>query len=307
MPETLNVCLVDMNNGVANQATRCFRRLVDAFSNRVREANPGLRVNYTHVEPRNRGTLPEGNVDLVLSSGGPGAPTDGIEQPWGVGYRRFLDGVVEANLRHAASAPQVFLVCHSFQIAMNHFRLATVEARGALKFGVFPSYTTREGEDSPLFEPFGDRLFTWEYRAFHAVGLDTARLAALGGRLLARESRPGRTDKGEALTALEFAPGIIGTQFHPEADRPGISRWVDDPSHADELREHYGEALYERMVTTIQDPERLGKTFSLVIPGWLARRFNRWAAHRDLKPIALPVEDLTAFNAPAEADLRPHA
>ena len=86
-PSRLKVCLVDMNNGVANQATRCFRRLVDGFSKRVREANPSLDVVFKHVQPRNLGELPDADTDLLLSSGGPGAPTDGYEDPWSTGLQ----------------------------------------------------------------------------------------------------------------------------------------------------------------------------------------------------------------------------
>jgi len=304
MSESLKLCLVDMNNGVANQATRCFRRILEAFARRVREANPGLTVELVHVQPRNRGELPPADADLVLSSGGPGSPYDGLEDAWGLGYRRFLDGVVERNLVAPALAPQLFSVCHSFQIAAVHFDIARVERREDLKFGVFPSYTTPHGQETPIFEPFEDRLFTWEHRAWHVVDLEEARLQALGGSVLARESRPGRDDKGRALTALSFAPGVVGTQFHPEADLPGVLAWVQKPENAAELTDAYGPDLYARMVTTLNDPNRLGKTFSLLIPGWLTTRFNAWAQARGLRPIGQPVEDMAAFSAPAETDLR---
>lgn len=302
MSERLKLCLVDMNDGLPNQATRCFRRILDSFSKRVREVNPGLSIELVHVQPRNKGELPPADSDLILSSGGPGAPSDGLEDAWGLGYRRFLDRVVERNQLDATRAPKLFAVCHSFQIAAIHFDVAKVERREDLKFGVFPSYTTESGQQTPLFAPFEDRLFTWEHRAWHVVDLDRARLEALGGAVLARESRPGRDDKGRALTALSFAPGIVGTQFHPEADLPGVRAWVEKPENAADLTDAYGAALYKRMVTTLHDPERLGKTFSLVIPGWLTTQFNTWAIARDLRPIDQPVEDPAAFSAPAESE-----
>lgn len=294
----MKLCLVDMNNGVANQATRCFRRIMDAFTAKVTEANPGLEIQTRHVQPRNLGELPSDDVDFVLSSGGPGSPLDGWDEPWCTGYRAFLDRAVEQNLRDPAHAPQVFVVCHSFEIVVEHFGIAQMQLRDSLKFGVFPSYTTPAGMKTELFAPFGDRLFTWEHRNWEAVGLDEKKLAALGGEVLASESRPGRDDKGSAFTAFKFAPGVVGTQFHPEADLKGVLTWVEKPEHADRLIDAYGNGLYERMLTTLRDPGRLGKTFALVIPSWLTRRFNRWAAARDLKPIGMPVEDMAAFEAP---------
>ena len=153
--------------------------------------------------------------------------------PWGTGYRAFLDRAVEKNLRDPALAPQVFAVCHSFEIAVEHFGVAQMQLRDTLKFGVFPSYTTAAGMETELFEPFGDRLFTWEHRNWEAVALDERSVAALGGEVLASESRPGRDDKGSALTAFQFAPGVVGTQFHPEADLKGVLTWVEKPDHAD--------------------------------------------------------------------------
>jgi len=296
MKTPLNICLVDMNNGVANQATRCFRRVVDAFKTRVRGANPALEIRFKHVQPRNLGELPERNVDLVLSSGGPGSPYDGFEDAWCEGYRSFLDWVVERNQQDAANAPAAMLVCHSFEIAVSHFKVAQMVARpSGRKFGVMPIYTTDAGRTSVLFKPFGDRLFAWEHRFWEAGDLDEKRLAELGGKVLARESRPGLSDKGSAYLSFEFAPGIMGTQFHPEADRAGILAWVYRPEHAEEFKKAYGEVLYDRMIKTLDNPDRVARTFALLIPSWLTHQFNRLATARGLSPIGPPVQDLSEF------------
>lgn len=292
---TLKLCLVDMNNGVANEATRCFRRLFDAFHRKVTAVNPGLEISFRHVQPRNLGELPARDVDLVLSSGGPGAPTDGYDEPWCTGYRHFLDHVVERTLAAPLRAPAALVVCHSFEITVTHFAVARMERRDALKFGVFPAYPTAVGREHPLFAAFEDRLFTWEHRRFEAVDLDERRLRELGGEVLATESRDGGTDKGQSLLGFDFAPGVCGTQFHPEADRPGVLAWIHRVEHAEAVREAYGDHLYERMIKTLEDPSRLARTYALFIPGWLARRFNALALDRGLHPIAPPEQDMAAF------------
>jgi len=292
----LRLCLVDMNNGVANEATRCFRRLFDGFVQRVRTVNPDLPVQFKHVQPRNLGELPEEKVDLVLSSGGPGSPYDGFEDPWCVGYRKFLDHILESNTTHPDHAPQIFVVCHSFEIAITHFKVAEMTKRETLKFAIMPAYPTEEGMADPLFGPFGERLFVWEHRRWQAVNMNQRSLDALGGKLLCRESRPGRTDKGEAVVGFRFAPGIVGTQFHPEADRPGVMAWINRPEHAADLRDAYGNALYERMIKTLDDPTRLARTYALLIPTWLQRRFNEIAGVRGLKPIPPPEQDMREFD-----------
>ena len=286
-----------MNNGVPNEAVRCFRRLIESFAERARAANPGLQTPIAHVQPRNLGEKVPREVDLVVSSGGPGSPRDGYDQPWADAYRAFLDSVVDRNLAAPSRAPSVFAVCHSFEISVLHFGIAKMRARPSTKFGLMPAYITAEGMKSELFERFGDRLFAFEHRGWEAVDLDAAKLKKLGGALLATESRPGRTDKGDGLLAFRFAPGIVGTQFHPEGDKPGVIAWITRPEMAQAFKKVYGEPLYERMMKSLQDSDRLARTFALLVPGWLTRRFNRIAEERGLHPIPMPEESMEAFEA----------
>ncbi len=298
MPSTqrLRICLVDMNNGVANQATRCFRRLVDSFSHRAKERNPGMEVTFRHVQPRNLGELPDDEVDMVLSSGGPGSPFDGYEDAWCTGYRKFLDRVVERNLKAPHDSPKVMAVCHSFQLLVLHFGVARMEPRESLKFGLMPAYMTREGEGADFLRPFGYRLFCWEHRNWEAVGLEEKRLAELGGKLLAKETAEGGAYKGDALLGLHFADGVSGTQFHPEADKPGVMAWIEKPEHKAAVEDAYGKTLYERMVKSLGNPERLAKTFALLIPGWMTYRFNELARSRDWRPLEEPRQNMAEFD-----------
>ncbi len=285
-----------MNNGVANEATRCFRRLFDGFASRVRQLNPDLPISFKHVQPRNLGELPDESQDLILSSGGPGSPYDGYEDPWCVGYRKFVDTVVERNHKDRAGAPGLFVVCHSYEITVAHFGVAKMLPRHQLKFGVMPAYITEQGTRSVMFQPFGDRIFTWEHRRYEAVDLDEKKLKGMGGQLLAVESRPGgNVDKGRGLIGFDFTPGVVGTQFHPEADRMGVLAWINRPEHAAAFKDAYGNSLYERMMQTLADPNRLGRTFALVIPGWLTSRFNQLAQVRGYKPIPAPEMDMREF------------
>jgi GMP synthase-like glutamine amidotransferase len=301
-PLPVRICLVDMNNGVANQATRCFRRLVESLKERAAAANPGLEVFFKHVQPRNLGELPDRDVDLVLSSGGPGSPYDGFEDPWCTGYRAFLDHVVERNAKDPLHAPRMLAICHSFELATIHLGVGRMRLRPeGRKFGVMPIYVTEEGRDSELLGGFGDRLFAFEHRNWEAVDLDPARLAQLGGRVLARESRTGRVDKGPALLAFDFAPGLCGCQFHPEADREGVLSWLNKPEQAADLKRIYGEALYDRMIKTLDDPTRVARTFALLVPGWLVSAFNHIARARGLRELEPPVQDASSFEAPQVA------
>jgi GMP synthase-like glutamine amidotransferase len=295
----LRVCLVDMNNGVANQATRCFRRLVELFGARVREKNPHVEVIFKHVQPRNKNELPDNDDDLVLSSGGPGSPHDGFDDPWCTGYRKFLDRVVELNQTKGHASPKMLVVCHSFQLSVLHFKIATMQRRASLKFGLMPAYMTSQGERADFLAPFGYRLFCWEHRNWEAIQLDDKKLKSLGGTVLAKETHATHDSvkyKGDALLALRFTQGIDGTQFHPEADKPGVMNWIERPEHKVAVQDAYGEVLYDRMVKSLANPARLAKTFALLIPGWLTYRFNELAPARDWKPLDPPSQDGTEFD-----------
>ena len=70
---------------------------------------------------------------------------------------------------------------------------------------------------------------------------------------------------------------------HPE--RPAERRAQSDPGRGD---------LVLRLDSA--NPERLAKTFALVIPGWLTYRFNELAPSRDWKPLTPPSQAMTEFD-----------
>ncbi len=290
-----------MNNGVANQAIRSFRSIVAAFVERVRATNPGLEHTLTYVQPRNLGEAPPRDCDLYLSTGGPDSPVDGFRESWVPAYRKFVDSVVEGQLKHGPASPGLLGVCYSFEILTLHFGIAKLEPRPR-KFGIMPVYPTETGQRSDLLGAFGDRFFAWEHRSWQAVDLDERRLRELGGELYARESRDG-VSKGPCMTSFRFAQGAEGTIFHPEADRPGVLNWIDRPEQQKAVIEAYGELVYHRMRKTIDDPMRLARTYALLIPGWLSRQFNALAPARGFRPVPLPTYDgaLGAFERPSEA------
>lgn len=296
----LRLGLIDMNNGVANQAIRSFRSILGAFVEKAKMANPGLEASLVHVQPRNLGEPPPRDCDIYISSGGPDSPLDGLQEPWAAPYRSWLDALVDDRARRGDAAAQAFLVCYSFEIAVAHFGVAQLTARPR-KFGIMPVYPLLNGETptSPTLRAFGDRLFVWEHRNWQAVELNQARLAALGGELLARESRDGFS-KGPGLMAVRFLPTVEGSIFHPEADKPGVMAWIVKPEEAQAVIRAYGELTYRRMLKTIDDPMRLARTYALLLPGWLARAFNAMSPSRGWNPVGEPTYDgsLGAFERP---------
>jgi GMP synthase-like glutamine amidotransferase len=302
----VRVCLVDMNNGHVNQAMRCLRGIVAQFFERVRRYNPDVPCELGEVSPRNTSNSVPDDYDFYISSGGPGSPYDGDGMPWVTDYGRFVDGVVESSITSGGAQRSLFAICYSFEMVIRHLEVAAVVPRVDRKFGVMPVYMTQEGQDHPLLKAFGDRLFAFEHRNWEAVDLDLRKLAALGGKLLARESRDG-VSKGRAILGLDVAPGVEAVQFHPEADRPGVMNWISRPEQAAAFKATYGEVTYQAMLKTLDDPKRLARTYALVIPGWLARKFNDLAASREYIELPPPSENVAAAFAAAGAGERTEA
>lgn len=300
MTPTLRLCLVDMNNGHANQASRCFAVLVDDFFAKVKARNPHIECEFSKVEPRNKDELPSNSCDFYLSSGGPGGPFDHDGDPWLAKYRSWVDHVVDENLKNGRGTPSrsLFGVCYSFEVLVRHFAVATMQERARRRFGVMPVYTTSEGMSHPLTGVFADRLFAFEQRSWEAVGLDERVLRDLGGKLLAQESRDGKS-KGQGLLAFDFAPGVEGTIFHPEADKPGVVAWLSRRDQAEAFIDAYGAVTYERMIMTLDNPRRLAKTFTQMLPGWLVRKFNMLAEDRGWRLLEMPTVDLQLFSGDA--------
>ena len=297
------LCLVDMNDGHVNQAMRCLRTISAAFFRRITQANPGVACELLEVSPRNtEDEIPE-NADLYLSSGGPGSPFDGDGKQWVNRYYRFLDLVADSAEDGGPDQQALFAVCYSFEMIVRHFKIAVMQPRTERKFGVMPIYMTPEGQEHPLLAPFADRLFAFEHRNWEAIDLDMRKLAALGGQLLARESRDG-VSKGRAVLGVDVTSGIEAVQFHPEADRAGVVSWVSRPDQAAAFRATYGDVTYQAMLRTLDDPRRLARTYALVIPGWLTRKFNLAAPERGYNPVPAPNDDdvLEAFGRPEPSE-----
>lgn len=289
----LRICIVDMNNGHVNQAMRCIRGMLASFFERVRRHNPGLPCIVGEVSPRDTSNPIPRDYDLYISTGGPGSPYDGDGMPWVTDYSAFLEDVVDSAIRGGERQSALFAICYSFEMVVRHFKLAAVVPRGERKFGVMPIYTTPEGQTHPLLRPFGDRLFAFEHRNWEAVDLDESKLESLGGSLLARESRDGLS-KGRAILGLDVTAGVEAVQFHPEADRPGVMNWVSRPEQAAAFKAAYGELTYQAMLRTLDDPRRLARTYALVIPGWMSRRFNMLAQFRGYNELPPLSENLAA-------------
>ena len=193
--------------------------------------------------------------------------------------------------------PAAFLVCHSYEIAVQHFALRPHAPSGRPQVRDLPGLPHRPRDARQAFlAPFDDRLFIWEHRHWQAVEMDAQRVAEQGGALLATESRPGESRQGRRAARLPVRPRP-GRHPVPPRGRPGRRPGLDRPPRA-----CLGASGRLRALPLRPDdadprptPTRLARTFALLIPGWLTDRFNRLAAARGLHPIPPPVQSMEEF------------
>jgi GMP synthase-like glutamine amidotransferase len=69
--------------------------------------------------------------------------------------------------------------------------------------------------------------------------------------------------------AIRFNEFMIGTQFHPEADATGRRMYLQRADKKKTVIEGYGEEKWKNMIQQLNDPDKIRKTYSQVIPNFL--------------------------------------
>ena len=62
---------------------------------------------------------------------------------------------------------------------------------------------------------------------------------------------------------------MIGTQFHPEADAPGMSMYLQKEEKRKTIIENHGEEKLKSMLKQLNDPDKILWTYSHIIPNFL--------------------------------------
>ncbi|MDP5122124.1 MAG: GMP synthase, partial [Spirosomaceae bacterium] len=149
MNKHLKIAILDMYDGHPNEGMRCIKMLVGDFL-----SSENIEGNYDIFDVRGASSLPNINeYDIYISTGGPGSPVlEGTE--WETRYCTFLDSIVAHN---ASSYPKkyMFFICHSFQLAVQHFGFGEITKRKSTSFGVMPVHVTPAGKNDPFYEGLG--------------------------------------------------------------------------------------------------------------------------------------------------------
>jgi len=260
----INIAVLDLYNGEANEGMRCIRQLIEEF-----EADCHLLVNYKVFDVRLKNEIPDLTYDIYISTGGPGSPVESIGTAWESNFFNLMDSIRSHNRRNPEGKKHVLLICHSFQIYCRRYGYGEVSKRKSTSFGVMSVHKTFEGHHDPLFRSLDDPMWAVDSREYQIIQPDEKKFNDDGAAILCIEKYRPHVDLERAIMAIRFDEAIVGTQFHPEADAVGMRMYLLRDDKRKFVIERYGEKKYWDMLDHLNDPDKIMLTYSTVIPRFL--------------------------------------
>ncbi|WP_288883477.1 type 1 glutamine amidotransferase [Pedobacter panaciterrae] len=264
----IRVAVIDMNNGVTNQGMRGIQEILL----RYRMEND-IDLGYDIFDLRQRGEIPDEHYDIYISSGGPGSPFDGVGEKWESDFFNLL-GKIETHNQISQQKKHVFLICHSFQMACRKYHVGEVIRRKSTAFGIFPVFLTEEGENDLIFSGLPNPLYAVDSRDWQVINPDDVLFSNSQAKVLALEKERPHVDLERCVMSVRFTNEIIGTQFHPEADPVGMKMYLLQDDKKKAITESYGQEKYEDMLSSLDNPDRIKLTQSVILPNFLTEALN---------------------------------
>ena len=254
----LRLAILDLYNKEKNQGMRAIKEIVETYKG----------LEYEVFDVRAECQLPDTSFDIYISSGGPGDPLEG-DGIWDKAYYDFIDKLWLHNQTTTGTKKFVFFICHSFQMACHHFKLANICARPTRSFGTFPVFKTEAGQQEPCFSGLKDQFWVADFRNFQVVEPDQKRIKAIGAKILCTEKPRADASQERAIMAVRFSEEFFGTQFHPEADPKGMIFHFSKEAQKKEIVDNFGLEKYQQMIQDLRDDSKIPATHSKVIPSFL--------------------------------------
>ncbi len=248
-----------MYDGHANQGMRGIKQLIEdqVFPN-----------EWKVFDVRGKNELPNLDYDIYISSGGPGSPLTG-KTLWDAGWCKLMDNLWEHNRKPDAQKKYVFLICHSFQMLINHWNLAEITQRKSTAFGIFPMHKTDEGENEAILVTLPEPFYAVDSRDWQVVQPDMKAMEARGATLLCIEKERPHVPYERATMGIRFSDEFVGFQFHPEADDFGMNLYFQRPDKKKQVVATHGEKKYLEMLDYLKDKDKIQRTQTTILPGFL--------------------------------------
>jgi GMP synthase-like glutamine amidotransferase len=261
----VRIAILDLYEGKANQGMRCIREIIEQWS----EIN-NLDVQSDEFDVRLKNELPDNSYDIYISSGGPGDPLASRYDDWDIAWCRWLNEIERWNNNPSNTQKKyIFFICHSFQLASRYFNAGLVCKRKSTAFGVFPVHMLEAGNSEPVFDGLRDPFYVVESRDYQVIQPHHDLLNEMGAKILCIEKSRPHVPYERAAMAIRFNEYMIGTQFHPEADAPGMSMYLQTEEKRKTVIENHGEEKLDSMLTHLNDPDKIMWTYSHILPNFL--------------------------------------
>lgn len=274
MPQrTIRIALIDLYNGIPNEGIRAITESVHT----LRAQNPEIEFTFDRFDTRVDESVPGLEYDIYISSGGPGSPFDGEGERWEENYFAWLGSVLahnEAVTTHSTERKHVLFICHSFQMMCRYFGLAEVTRRRTPSFGILKVHKTTAGQTDPLFEGLPDPFYAGDFRSFQVIHPDIDKLDEMGATIIALEKERPHVDLERAVMGIRLSREMVGVQFHPEADPPGMRVHFEKPDRKEETIKKHSLEKYLQIMERLDAPDYLEATHRTVIPNFYQEALN---------------------------------
>ncbi|HSV11426.1 MAG TPA: hypothetical protein VLI68_11680 [Hanamia sp.] len=268
--QTVRIAILDLYEGQKNQGMRGLREIINQFG----EINH-LDIVSKEFDVRQKNEVPDMSYDIYLSSGGPGSPTESEGLEWDNLYFEWLQKMEDFNNNPTnVQKKYIFFICHSFQLACRHFKIAKITKRRSTAFGVFPVHLLEAGKNEPVFEGMPDPFYAVDSRDFQVIQPDENRLKESGAKVLCIEKERPHVPFERALMGIRFTEYFIGTQFHPEADAAGMSIYLQTDEKKKTVIENHGVEKWKSMIEQLNDPDKILWTHDHILPNFLNIALN---------------------------------
>jgi GMP synthase-like glutamine amidotransferase len=244
---------------------RCIRTILKDWG----ESND-LQLHTDEFDVRLKNELPDTSYDIYISSGGPGDPLISRFEDWDIAWCRWLDKMERWNNNPSRQQKKyIFFICHSFQLASRYFNAGLVCKRKSTSFGVFPINMMHNGKTEPVFDGLRDPFYAVDSRDYQVIQPNHGLLNDMGASILCIEKSRPHVPYERAVMAIRFNEYMVGTQFHPEADAPGMSLYLKTEEKRQTVIENYGEEKLISMLEHLEDPDKIMWTYSHILPNFL--------------------------------------
>ena len=261
----IRIAILDLYEGHANEGMRCILDILQ----QIKETNQSP-IDWIIFDVRQKLELPDTSYDLYISSGGPGSPTESEGTAWDNLYFEWMHSIIAWNLNAIHIKKKfVFFICHSYQLACRYFNIGQVTKRRSTAFGVFPIHMMEDAAAEPVFEGLQDPFYGVDSRDYQVIQPNLEVIEAMGAQMLCLEKERPHVELERAIMAIRFNPYMIGTQFHPEADPEGMSRYLLRDEKKEIVIQQHGAEKWSSMIEQLNDPEKIKLTYNHILPNFI--------------------------------------